>query len=442
MRLAGRAGIAERARAAEPLSRLALGGLAAFFVIVAVAAIGAAVVTPRSQAACAPSLAGGELKGLPPEAREYARLYLAAADEYELGPRGPAILASIHQTESGFGANLGPSSAGAIGHMQFLPSTWEAMGVDANGDGRKDPYDAADAIHGAARYLSASGAAKDWYEAIFTYNNADWYVQEILAGAKGFGDLGAVADATCEPASGPADLAAAVRVYEPARDLQIPARYMAAGFAPDPIDARIWPNVRWMLETYDLLVTAGKETGHASHGDGSAIDAVPAGDLSSQAAWDDSAGRLAADLGWTRGCGHSGSRPVCDLVPAIEWVGYDGYASHGSPATCGGSCPMHLHVSWVSSTHGTPHLTTPEWLMVFPSPTAPPRGDSQRFASAPEVPQRGLLVRAPARSKTQALTSAPRARRTSFTRSVARRSRALSVPKVNDPGRPGAGGRT
>lgn len=368
MRLAGRVGITERVRAAQPLTRLALGGLAAFFVIVAVAAIGSAVVTPRSQAACAPSFAAGDLKGLPPKARKYARLYVAAADEYELGARGPAILASIHHVESGFGANMGPSSAGAIGHMQFLPTTWEAMGVDANGDGRKDPYNAADAIHSAAHYLAVSGAPDDWYDAIFTYNNADWYVAEVLAGAERFGDLGSVADATCEPSSGSAELSEAVRVYEPARDLRIPPRYMAPGFSPDPIDARIWPNVRWVLETYDLLITAGKETGHASHGDGSAIDAVPDGDLSTQAVWDRSAGRLAADLGWTRACAHSGSRPVCDLVPAIEWVGYDGYANHGSPATCGGSCPMHIHVSWVSSTHGTPQLTTPEWMLVFPSP--------------------------------------------------------------------------
>jgi hypothetical protein len=148
----------------------------------------------------------------------------------------------------------------------------------------------------------------------------------------------------------------------------IPARYMAPGYAPDPIDARIWPDVRWILDTYGLRVTAGKETGHLSHGDGTAIDAVPADDISSQAAWDRSAGRLAADLGWTRACGASGVRPACDLVPAIEFIGYDGYPNHGSPRTCGGGCPAHIHISWVSSTHGTPYLTTPDWVLVFPVP--------------------------------------------------------------------------
>ena len=56
-----------------------------------------------------------------------------------------------------------------------------AYGVDANGDGRRDPADPAHAIHAAARYLRASGAPGDWYRAIFAYNHADWYVQEVQA---------------------------------------------------------------------------------------------------------------------------------------------------------------------------------------------------------------------------------------------------------------------
>ena len=48
------------------------------------------------------------------------------------------VLASIHKIESAFWTNMGPSTAGAVGQMQFLPSTWHAYGVDANRDGRKD----------------------------------------------------------------------------------------------------------------------------------------------------------------------------------------------------------------------------------------------------------------------------------------------------------------
>jgi len=99
------------------------------------------------------------------------------------------VLASINKIETGFGTNLNVSSAGAVGWMQFLPSSWEAYGVDANGDGRKDPYNPVDAICAAASYLKAAGAEEDLYEAIFAYNHADWYVQEVLLYARAYGKL-------------------------------------------------------------------------------------------------------------------------------------------------------------------------------------------------------------------------------------------------------------
>jgi membrane-bound lytic murein transglycosylase B len=117
-------------------------------------------------------------------------IYQRAANAYGLGPQGAAILASINGIESAFGTNMGPSSAGAIGWMQFLPSTWETWGVDANGDGVRDPYDPEDAIFAAARYLNASGMPTDTYNAIFSYNHADWYVAEVLANASCYGSLG------------------------------------------------------------------------------------------------------------------------------------------------------------------------------------------------------------------------------------------------------------
>jgi hypothetical protein len=211
MRRAGRAGLVlERALPRNPLARLAAGGFALFFVIIAVAAMGSAVVTPSS-ANCGPAPGGvGEVSGLPPAGRPFASLYVGAAAQYELGQRGPAILAAIHFTESGFGENMGPSSAGALGQMQFMPATWAAYGVDANGDGEKDPFDAQDAIYSAANYLPASGAPGDWYRAIFAYNHADWYVVLVLARARRFGDVGSVADALldCDMGSvGPAELA-------------------------------------------------------------------------------------------------------------------------------------------------------------------------------------------------------------------------------------------
>jgi hypothetical protein len=114
-------------------------------------------------------------------------IYQGASDAYGLGPQGPGVLAAINGIESGYGANLGPSSAGAIGWMQFLPSTWSVYGVDANGDGTADPNNPEDAIYAAARYLQAAGMPNDTAAAIFAYNHADWYVAEVLANAGCYG---------------------------------------------------------------------------------------------------------------------------------------------------------------------------------------------------------------------------------------------------------------
>ncbi len=99
------------------------------------------------------------------------------------------VLASINKIETGFGTNLNVSTAGAVGWMQFLPSTWKTYGLDANGDGRKDPYNPVDAICSAASYLKASGGSKDLYGAILSYNHADWYAQEVLLYARAYGKL-------------------------------------------------------------------------------------------------------------------------------------------------------------------------------------------------------------------------------------------------------------
>ena len=90
------------------------------------------------------------------------------------------VLASINKIESNFGRNMGPSSAGAVGWMQFMPSTWLRWGTDANGDGVADPWAPEDAIFSAARYLAAAGGRTDLYRGVFAYNHADWYVRDVL----------------------------------------------------------------------------------------------------------------------------------------------------------------------------------------------------------------------------------------------------------------------
>ncbi len=100
------------------------------------------------------------------------------------------ILASINKIESNFGQNMGPSSAGAVGWMQFMPSTWLRWGVDADGDGIADPWNATDAVYAAARYLAAAGGQTDISRGVFAYNHADWYVREVLDLANVYGQGG------------------------------------------------------------------------------------------------------------------------------------------------------------------------------------------------------------------------------------------------------------
>ena len=94
------------------------------------------------------------------------------------------VLAAIGEIESGDGANDGPSSAGARGPMQFLVSTWAIWGTDGFGaPGPPDIMNPLDAVPSAARLLCASGGGSSatLAGAIFAYNHATWYVDEVLA---------------------------------------------------------------------------------------------------------------------------------------------------------------------------------------------------------------------------------------------------------------------
>ena len=110
-------------------------------------------------------------------------LYKASAEMYCPGMSW-TVLAAINEIESGDGANVGPSSAGALGPMQFLPSTWADWGISAFGQpSPPDIMNPLDAVPSAARLLCAAGAGRPatLSQAIFAYNHATWYVDEVLA---------------------------------------------------------------------------------------------------------------------------------------------------------------------------------------------------------------------------------------------------------------------
>jgi murein DD-endopeptidase MepM/ murein hydrolase activator NlpD len=97
------------------------------------------------------------------------------------------VLAAINKIESNFGRNMGPSSAGAVGWMQFMPDTWLRWGMDGDGDRIADPWDPEDGVFSAARYLAAAGGASDIRRAVFAYNHATWYVNDVMETAEAFG---------------------------------------------------------------------------------------------------------------------------------------------------------------------------------------------------------------------------------------------------------------
>ncbi len=140
---------------------------------------------------------------------EYIPIYIAAGKEYNVPW---TLLAAHHRVETRFSTmNTLISPVGAEGHMQFMPCTfvgWShptcsglgegdipesektnpeiiytygGYGVDANRDGKADPFQLEDAIYSAANYLSASGASNgDLETAIYHYNHSEEYVEEVL----------------------------------------------------------------------------------------------------------------------------------------------------------------------------------------------------------------------------------------------------------------------
>jgi hypothetical protein len=113
----------------------------------------------------------------------YLALFKESAAKYCPGMSW-TVLAAIGQIESGDGANDGPSSAGALGPMQFLPTTWAEWGIKGFGQtGKPDIMNPLDAVPSAAQLLCAAGAGNlaGLPQAIFAYNHANWYVAEVLA---------------------------------------------------------------------------------------------------------------------------------------------------------------------------------------------------------------------------------------------------------------------
>jgi membrane-bound lytic murein transglycosylase B len=73
----------------------------------------------------------------------------------------------------------------AVGPMQFIPSTWSVVGVDADGDGQRNPQDVDDAALATAVYLCSGnddlGTTAGQRAAVFRYNHSQEYVDLVLS---------------------------------------------------------------------------------------------------------------------------------------------------------------------------------------------------------------------------------------------------------------------
>lgn len=121
----------------------------------------------------------------------YIDIYKNAAAHYKIDW---ALLAAVHDIETNFSRHSTMvSSAGALGHMQFMPATWDYYGVDADGDGKADPFSLIDSIYSAANYLAATGAADgNIKKALFAYNRSTKYGLEVMAKADKYRQIGGV----------------------------------------------------------------------------------------------------------------------------------------------------------------------------------------------------------------------------------------------------------
>jgi membrane-bound lytic murein transglycosylase B len=80
----------------------------------------------------------------------------------------------------------------AVGPMQFIPSTWSVVGVDADGDGQRNPQDVDDSALATAVYLCSGGddlsARAGQQAAVFRYNHSKPYVDLVLSIASAYLD--------------------------------------------------------------------------------------------------------------------------------------------------------------------------------------------------------------------------------------------------------------
>lgn len=354
------------------------------------------------------------VKEIPPDR---LALYQAAGRRFEIDW---TFLASIGAQECDHGRCAGDNGHGCAGPMQIAvrpgspcspgrgPTEFDRFAFDGDHDGRLDVNDPADAIFTAARILRfdkgappTGGTYAAYRQAACRYYGAcadtvAAYADTVMrrAVAYGFHSAGTPADAGqaaqadagqtgdgggCGAQASPlitgGRLGPVHRVHAPRHLAPLPSS--VTGGAQIQCDARIVPDVLWLVARFHVQVTACQaiHTPDGEHPLGAATDMVPQPGRS----WSATTGALARAIGWKTSCAASGVAPEC-ARPPFRFAGYDGYPGHGDPAhchPCGGG--PHLHLSWLTSASpGQPEnqprsaYFAPSWIDTF----TPQQGDA------------------------------------------------------------------
>ncbi|MDE1674917.1 NlpC/P60 family protein [Nocardia gipuzkoensis] len=150
-----------------------------------------------------------------------------------------SVLAAIGKVETDHGRSTlpgvssGENASGAGGPMQFLAPTFDSVisrhPLPAGGASPPSRYNPSDAIHAAAFYLCDSGAPDDLRAAIWAYNHADWYVDQVLDQAARYRATD-TSGGDCQTASPPTPAAAQVVSFACA---QLGLPYVWGGNGPE-----------------------------------------------------------------------------------------------------------------------------------------------------------------------------------------------------------------
>ncbi|MGY2090693.1 C40 family peptidase [Nocardia gipuzkoensis] len=219
-------------------------GFAGFvFLTVVIATVVSAVVVFDNALAPAPGGSTGTGSTPSTEAQqdipaEMLVLYQAAAGDCP--GLDWSVLAAIGKIETDHGRSTlpgvtsGVNASGAGGPMQFLAPTFDSVvsrhPLPAGGANPPSRYNPSDAIHAAAFYLCDSGAPEDMYSAIFAYNHADWYVDQVLDQAARYRATDTTSGGDCQATSPPDPTAAQVISFACA---QLGLPYVWGGNGPE-----------------------------------------------------------------------------------------------------------------------------------------------------------------------------------------------------------------